>query len=337
MRHAVVGLATLLLLWASCAPASARTPPLRYFGVGHGAAIGDGSHQVALLTTRDTLELIDYRSRVRRFAWLPRPQCRSNFGDPPVSFRPAETVGAIYGGAVAWSCSYPPDVIVQDIASGQAREVLNPLRYSDAAGGPDSFAVDGLGSNWVALVSSGYHYDDAENYVNWRTGAQAYTYDLHQYADLSSPQLLRRLCSPLVRSFDPAVDIDATPQPYFYAPPYGATVAVGAKHIDPLHVVETHQLVLERCGSRHKRVLDRCAKQCSSVQLSGRLLTWLSGTRARAYDIRRRRLLSWRLPATSDQLFGASVIHLGNRVLVSVPPHPGGTDWTYWSAHLTTT
>src|SRR5919201_6396861 len=103
MKRMVVGLAALLCVWATCAAAPARRPSLRYLGIGHGPAVGDARHRIALLTLHDTLEVIDYNLPFAQFQQLPRPQCRNDFpiGGPSIS-SPAEAVGAIYGGIVAW-------------------------------------------------------------------------------------------------------------------------------------------------------------------------------------------------------------------------------------------
>jgi len=267
-----------------------------------------------------------WRSGIASVSVHPRPRC-GNEGSRPQPFTfPAQTVGAIHDGTVAWSCTYPPNLILQNLATGELDEPADWRTFVDAGGGPDSFEVTGLGDDWARIIRSGYHYTDEEGYVNVMTGAVAFLNRPRQYADLNRPHVVRQLCAPLTRSENNGAYGDVPSfQPYASERPYGATVVLGAG------TSERETLVLERCGSRRKRVLDRCPQRCSSVQLNGGVLTWLSGTRARAYVLRTSRSYRWSLPIAGDQA-GATVIHLRTRMLASIPPHAGGSDWTYWSA-----
>lgn len=282
---ALVGAAMLL-----AAPAAARPGSLHYFGVGHGPLVGDGRHELALPSTHGAVQVFVYANGTARITQLPQPMCASDLSGSPVFTFPA-TLGALHEDKLAWTCSVPANLVLEDVSSGQALSVVRPNTITDASGGPDVFT--------------------------------------HQYADLDDPGLTRRLCAPLVRSENVDDTYGDVPQfqPYFYEPHYGATVVLSG-------TARTGTLVLERCGSRRKEVLDRCPGGCSSVQLSAGVLTWLSGKKVRAYVPRTRRFYSWRTPATPDQRWNMGLLHLRDRLLVSIPPHAGGSDWTYWFSPL---
>ena len=101
--------------------------------------------------------------------------------------------------------------------------------------------------------------------------------------DLDSPQLWRRMCSPLTRTRATAIEEQHTFLPYSYSPPLGLDYR--AFPYRPLRV--------DRCGRERPLRLSRCPSACVAVHVGAGSVAWREPGRIRLYRGASRRSREW--------------------------------------------
>ncbi len=270
MLRATLAAIALVPLGAASASAAAKAP-LRFVDRASGPAVTDGARYAAYVDDQSTdTVVIDTKARTKRRYETPRDSCGGAM----------RYLVQIADGRVTWTgCS---EVASLDLATGAETG-------ASKVGGEmlgESDYVTGVGSEWVQLGFSGYHFSGV-GYVNRRSGATIDTFwgpglaDL--YPDLDEAALYTPLCVPLRRRATVNDDpYESLPHwlPYQYRPPYGLS-----SDRRPL----IGRLLLDRCGSTKSVAVGRCSPDCGSVQLGRRAVVWTRGRSVAAYLISKRR------------------------------------------------
>src|SRR5436309_1184233 len=191
-------LALLAIVCTAIVPMKAEGKPRPHFVGTAGPAYTDGS-RYAVIRDGTGLRLRDDR------------QARSFHVERPAECQFAD-VGA---GEVLWACepkdSYPaPEQypMVYDIASGVTQRAAGAEKVTERAraSGADSVRFDEVGRHWIFGSIDGYRYY-LPFWLNWRTGEyrEGDQGDAQSLPDLDQPELVRRMCPPLMRrsSYDP--------------------------------------------------------------------------------------------------------------------------------------
>jgi hypothetical protein len=239
--------------------------------------------------------------------------------DCPNSDEPLYRVVAVGGGLLLLrDCSTSsyrgesPRVTVRDLGTGAALPVVPPR---DPNIGSDFKPVlRSVGANWIG-VQTGTNHFIGRSYWNWHDGDVELENDqgkggnARNTPDVNAPDLYRRLCSPLRRELNDVEDPYSTSSKYAetqYLRPYLLT------RLHPKRVPGDH-LALERCGSRHRRLLSRCAAGCADEQLGRGHVVWREGDQMHVYVLRTRRHLHEPLPGPAER---SSVRITGRRLVV---------------------
>lgn len=202
---------------------------------------------------------------------------------------------AVGAGRVLYSCpktdldpGYYADPMVLDTATS-AWSIPGPPSDDPSAEGR---VFHGIGSWWIAAGISGYHYNDATEYLPYRTGGTPIspTYP-PEPANLNHRALFTPLCHPLTYPLRERLA---------YSPPYAVTYLAKPGH----------QLTIQRCGSHTARTLSNCRKGCSAVHLAGGIVTWIEDRHAYAASGRHpNRIHLLPLPKTTSVL---DLVHTGH-------------------------
>ena len=313
---------------AIAAPAFGRSEPRFYIlGAASGPAISDGIRDVAFpRTDYASIAFYDFGDSAPYSLVLPRASC--------LDARSGETsrgnLTAVGSGRLGWNCDTTlAQLLIQDLGSDAGYPPADPNHTG--LGDADSATPSAFGTRWMSVLLAGYHYSDAPAYYNLATGAwQPELRSAREYPNLDDPVLAQTMCAPLRRRIAPNGDpYNSGPEyePYFYDPPFG--VGVVSRKSNRYSVA---RITLQRCGSRHLSTIARCVQSCGDVDYSSGLVTWVDARALHAYAPRTRHYYAWRLTQFRPALTAASLTHTKQRVIASIPPVQGGTEWSIWAA-----
>lgn len=284
--------AVLAFCWAGPA-ASASAAALRLVArgavTGYGAR-GDGGHFVASELPGGDVEVLDVRSRRRR--WLSSP--------------PGCNLQDMHRGVVLWSCYRVNDEVSQSGATYDLRTGrLRTLQAFDAQG--SSFAYyAAVGHRWarIRLVGPG---EQVDVYRNRLTGELASPSGGADYVDdLDAPMPMRRLCDGQRRQS--YVLEDAVEEPGTAFAPLTVSGTWAATTAPRTTESGTVRVLLQRCGAP-RRVLRVCrVVKCSQPVIADGQVAWteaLGGrTRLVARSLRTGRERSLALSSPFDPVLG---------------------------------
>jgi hypothetical protein len=265
------GLATLLaysLFATGAAQCHSSVAGTNFVGTAIAPARTDGVRYAAFDLDGDRTRVIDTKTGLS-FTKANPPTCARRTGFANLG------VAALGDGYLLWECygqyPYGPhlDARIMEIRS---HRVVRPAGI-DAVNqsGSEGASLAGIGSRWLKLITSGYHYSGAPSFLNWITGEQRYDDGTsRQVADLNSADLTVSLCTPLRREPNKGIDdpynaVGGLYKRYSYEAPFGLR----------------HQLdepvVLDRCGSNSPVTLTKCRRGCLDAQLGAGIVTWSAG------------------------------------------------------------
>jgi hypothetical protein len=280
----------------------------KFVGAAVAPAQTDGIRYAAFDIADDRTRVIDTETG-RSFVKANPPTCARRTGFANLG------VAGLGDGYLLWECygqyPYGPhlDARIMEIRS---HRVVRPAGI-DAVNqsGSEGAGLTGIGSRWLKLITSGYHYSGAPSFLNWITGEQRYRDGTsRQVADLSSPDLAAPLCDPLERDRNPGLDDPynaegGTYKEYSYEAPFGL------RHELP------EALILDRCGSGHHTRLSECRRGCLDAQLGAGVVTW-SATVGRKTSVFAFDATTGRERTVRFKRYGEAA-HTRKRVYYSVP------------------
>jgi hypothetical protein len=196
---------------------------------------------------------------------------------------PIRYVSAVGGGEVLFNCPGPPArPLLLDVATRTVQEPVGAAKaIADAENDPTGGYAGALdvGAYGLLLATPAYHAADAQEVLDWHTGATTSAYPpATAVLDLDSPTMSMPLCAPLTRKpYDTPLTFDTPPfDPYRYEAPYG--VLDGPRT----------SLTLEQCGSTRTLVLQpwrRFHPRALQIELASGFVSWVlnDGQRASLY------------------------------------------------------
>lgn len=306
----LVGIAVALLA-VLYAPAQAAETNVRFKPVGKaaGPAVA-GERYAAYPLDLDTVRVID-----------PVAGDRQDFDHPPEC-----QLAAVGDRHLLWNCSRPlPYARVLDIPSGTVQVPWF------ATGSEYARSFGAVGRHWLAGTATGPGYTDSSFYVNWRTGERRGSSAVGggSYADLDSPSLARRLCSPLRRSRSGSYDAGESElygdpfEGYQYERPFGLRRMFDGRQFF---------LELDRCGRRARQMVAQ--RPFASENLLAGKVSYAKPGAVLALLPRSGRTFKWAV-RDIDRVGerSADVRHTARRIFVSVPAlEIEGPLWRIYSA-----
>jgi hypothetical protein len=213
-----------------------------------------------------------------------------------------------------------PDMDLVHLPTGAHEEMSRPSQ--DGCSGGDSNEPRAVGSQWVKVVSRGYHWT-GWCFFNWRSGTVEYDSQQPQpqdVPDLDEPELRSQLCTPLRRRTNPNPDPYDT-QPLFFDYSFDGTFGLTSGRDRRYESARPGRLLLDQCGRRRPQVLSRCWDGCWMPTLGGDLVTWSEYDEVWVVDLRRMRRYRWQLPARYSGY--VTVVHTRTRVILSISDDDG--------------
>jgi hypothetical protein len=184
---------------------------------------------------------------------------------------------AIGGGQLLWDCNQMLDLATRTVHRPAGLDALSDEFTGDTL----DVVLISAGSEWLEGQVDGAHGESGFFFLDWRTGERRdRRLGRAEVANLDSPTLTQRICSPLRRGTQAYAIGEGDTLPglatAWYARPYLVTYDGRS---------ELPNLYLERCGSMRRAKLARSRDVVRDPQLGAGFLTWTSyrGGRPRAF------------------------------------------------------
>lgn len=273
----IVAVAVLVSAVLAAPASAAQLRPFHGLSA-NGGPIADGKRWVAYIDLAgDTIVVDEKRGTRVRIGAL--PNCN---GQSPT---------AVGSGRVVFVCPETPDARIVRATDGSpvGRISLLPTKYNEDA---DGVFVTAIGSRWVELGISGYHW--SKRYLaNWRLQSAGIDEDwsgANAVPSLNATAPTQTMCSPLHRS--PPAD---QPDAYISGPAY-----VDYQYDYPWGLTtrgKDYGLWLEHCDTA--KAIKLCSK-CYTGRLGAGYATWAESGSAYALRLRDRHLFRFKM-ATAER------------------------------------
>ncbi len=137
---------------------------------------------------------------------------------------------------------------------------------------PNADDFDRIGTRWLEGTTAGNGHPTTE-YLNWRTGR------VKNFGEASgAPEIPRDLDSTSLSALGPRGDFRLFQR--------DGSVTVSER-------ISSRPAALLLGRGKHRVVLDRCVRDCTSVSLGEGLVSWATGSSAHAYVLRTGKRLAW--------------------------------------------